>query len=164
MKKKLLLTALILVVFAIVIGCTNNEPDQKSDSNDSSTVEPNNNEPAEADTVSSASQAPDEKTFEKKISKDGNFIIITSKDLTFDKDLTVDGTFTKKDKDGKEVAVRSLALATYGEGGKVNRYTLTVPRIIINSENTLLEYGIIKGDVYARFFKRYLTQINLPLI
>lgn len=67
-------------------------------------------------------------------------------------------------KDGKEVAVRSLALATYGEGGKVNRYTLTVPRIIINSENTLLEYGIIKGDVYARFFKRYLTQINLPLI
>ncbi|MGD9566910.1 MAG: hypothetical protein AB7V48_01095 [Sedimentibacter sp.] len=151
MKKKLiLLTALTLVVSAIVIGCSNNEPAQKTDSPDSSTVEPANSEPAEADAVSSASQAPDEKTFEEKISKDGNFIIITSKDLTFEKDLTVDGTFTKKDKDGKEVATRSLALAAYGKDNSVIRYTVTVPRIIINSENALLEYGIIKGDVYVQ--------------
>ncbi len=124
MKKKLiLLTALTLAVTSIMIGCSNN--DSKS---------------TEIDVVSSASQAPDEKTFEEKISKDGNFIIITSKDLTFDKDLTVDGTFPN----------RSLALATYGENNTVNRYTLTVPRIVINSENTLLEYGIIKGDVYVQ--------------
>ncbi|TAH74886.1 MAG: hypothetical protein EWM47_01005 [Anaerolineaceae bacterium] len=134
MKKKLiLLTALTLAVTSIMIGCSNN--DSKS---------------TEIDVVSSASQAPDEKTFEEKISKDGNFIIITSKDLTFDKDLTVDGTFTKKDSDGNEVATRSLALAEYGENNSVIRYTLTVPRIVINSENTLLEYGIIKGDVYVQ--------------
>lgn len=156
MKKKLiLLTALTFVVSAIMIGCSNNEPVQKTDSPDTSTVEPAKNETAEeekeaADVVSSASQAPDEKTFEDRISKDGNFIIITSKDLTFENDLTVDGTFTKKDKDGNEVAARSLALAAYGKDNSVIRYTVTVPRIIINSENTLLEYGIIKGDVYVQ--------------
>ncbi len=151
MKKKfLLLTALTLVVSAIVIGCSNNEPAQKTDSPATSTVEPANTESVEADIVSSASQAPDEKTFEEKISKDGNFIIITSKDLTFENDLTVEGTFTKKDKEGKEVAARSLALAAYGKDNSVIRYTVTVPRIIINSENTLLEYGIIKGDVYVQ--------------
>lgn len=134
MKKKLiLLTALTLAVTSIMIGCSNTDSKSK-----------------EIDVVSSASQAPDEKTFEEKISKDGNFIIITSKDLTFDKDLTVDGTFTKKDSNGNEVATRSLALAEYGDNNTVIRYTLTVPRIIINSENTLLEYGIIKGDVYVQ--------------
>lgn len=151
MKKKfVLLTTLTFVISAIMIGCSNNEPAQKTDTSDTSIIESTNSESVEADAVSSASLAPDGKTFEEKISKDGNYIIITTKDLTFEKDLTVDGTFTKKDKDGKEVTTRSLAFAAYGEDNTVIRYTVTVPRIIINSENTLLEYGIIKGDVYVQ--------------
>jgi outer membrane murein-binding lipoprotein Lpp len=142
MKKKLLLFALSTVLsVSILAGCSSKAPEQKTTANANT----------KNDTVASASQAPDEATFEKKISKDGNYIIITNKDLTFTKDLTVDGRFTKKDKDGKEVATRSLAFASETADGKVKkRFTVTVPRIVINSENTLLEIGKIKGDVYVQ--------------
>lgn len=157
MNKKLMLVAVLIVVLSLIIaGCTTNEQPNTPDTNKPPTneeQEPDTNKPPtneEPDVVSSASQAPDEATFEQKISKDGNFIIITSKDLTFIKDLTVDGTFTKKNAEGKEVPTRSLALAQYGKDNSVIRYTLTVPNIVINSENTLLEYGTIKGDVYVQ--------------
>lgn len=119
--------------------------------------------PAKTDTVTGASVANDEASFEKNISKDGVIVVLTSKDLTFTKDLTVDGTFTKKDKDGKEVVSRSLAFATTGADKKVDkRFTVTVPKMVINSENTLLEDGILKGDVYvqAKGFKTKDTTID----
>ncbi|MGD9569861.1 MAG: hypothetical protein AB7V48_16370 [Sedimentibacter sp.] len=146
MKKKLMLATMLIVVLSLFMaGCAKSEPPKTPDTNN-----PPTNDTKEPDAVTSASQAPDEATFEQKISKDGNFIIITSKDLTFTKDLTVDGTFTKKNAEGKEVPTRSLALAQYGKDNSVIRYTLTVPKIVINSENTLLEYGTIKGDVYVQ--------------
>lgn len=143
MKKKLMLLALSTVLsVSILAGCSSNAPAQKTTATAPTT---------KTDTVTSASQAPDEATFEKKISKDGNYIIITNKDLTFTKDLTVDGRFTKKDKEGKEVAARSLAFASETADGKVDkRFTVTAPRIVINSENTLLEIGKIKGDLYVQ--------------
>lgn len=138
MKKYKFLILMIIAVSILALGCTKEEmpknpgAEKPPTTNPSVTVNP--------DAVTSASQAPDEESFEQKISKDGNFIIITSKDLTFTKDLTVEGTFPN----------RSLALAQYGENNEVIRHTLTVPRIVINSENTLLEYGTIKGDVYVQ--------------
>lgn len=142
MKKKLMLFTLSAVLsVSILAGCSSNATAPKTTAA----------APTKADAVASASQAPDEATFEQKISKDGNYIIITNKDLTFTKDLTVDGKFTKKNKDGKEVAARSLAFASETADGKVDkRFTVTVPRIVINSENTLLEMGKIKGDVYVQ--------------
>jgi predicted small lipoprotein YifL len=148
MKSKLMVLTLTMVIgVSILTGCANKAPAPKPDASKAATTAP-----AKTDVVSRASQANDEATFEKKISKDGNYIIITSKDLTFTKDLTVDGTFTKKDKDGKEVVTRSLAFASKSADGKSidKRFTVTVPRIVINSENTLLEDGIIKGDVYVQ--------------
>lgn len=144
MKSKLILLSLSMVVaVSILAGCSSKAPATNSEAAKTTA--------AKTDTVSGASQAVDEASFENKISKDGNYIIITSKDLTFTKDLTVDGTFTKKGKDGKEVVTRSLAFASKSKDGKVDkRYTVTVPRIVINSENTLLEDGIITGDVYVQ--------------
>ncbi|MFL0245764.1 hypothetical protein [Candidatus Clostridium stratigraminis] len=119
--------------------------------------------PAKTDTVTGASMATDEASFEQKIGKDGNYIVLTNKDLTFTKDLTVDGKFTKKDANGNEVVSRSLAFATTGADKKVDkRFTVTVPKLVINSENTLLEDGIVKGDIYvqAKGFKTKDTTIN----
>lgn len=140
MKKKLiLLTLSAILTISTLTGCSSNTPAQNS------TTPPN------ADIITSASQAPDEATFEQRISKDGNYIIITNRDLTFTKDLTVDGRFTKVNKEGMEVVSRSLAFASETADGKVeNRYTVTVPNFVINSENTLLEMGIVKGDVYVQ--------------
>ena len=139
MKSKLIiLTVSVAMGISVLTGCTTKPATPETP-------------PAsvESDVVSGASRANDEATFIDKISADGNFIIITSKDLTFTEDLVVDGRFTKE---GSDVAVRSLALAAYTEDGKEidKRFTVTVPRIVINSENTLLEYGIIKGDVYVQ--------------
>lgn len=133
MKSKLILLILSIVVsISVLTGCTT-----KTET------------PTEPDVVTGPSRANDEATFKDRISKDGNFIIITSRDLTFTEDLAVEGRFTKKDSD---VATRVLAFATYTADGKDidKRFTVTVPRIVINSENTLLEYGIIKGDVYVQ--------------
>lgn len=135
--KLMLLTLSIVVSFSILTGCTTKTAASELEAPKTETATA-----AKPDVVSGASQAPDEATFKERISKDGNFIIITSKDLTFTEDLIVDGTFEK----------RSLAFAAYSADGKAieNRYTVTAPSIVINSENTLLEYGIIKGDVYVQ--------------
>ncbi|MFL0267057.1 hypothetical protein [Candidatus Clostridium radicumherbarum] len=107
--------------------------------------------PAKTDTVTGASMATDEASFEQKIGKSGVVVVLTNKDLTFTKDITVDGTFTKKDKTGKEVVARSLGLATETADKKVDkRFTVAAPKIVINSENTLLEFGTLKGDVYVQ--------------
>lgn len=146
MKSKLILLSLSMVLaVSLLAGCSSKAPATNSDAAKTTAV-------AKTDTVSGASQATDEASFENKISKNGNYIIITSKDLTFTKDLTVDGNFTKKGKDGKDVVARSLAFASKSADGKTvdKRFTVTVPRIVINSENTLLEDGIIKGDVYVQ--------------
>lgn len=133
----MLLVLVAVLSLSVLAGCATKNP-------------PESNKTEEPDSVSSASLALDEADFEQKISKDGFFIIFTEKDLTFTKDLTVDGRFTTEDKDGNEVVQRSLAFVKVGAEGKMERFTVTVPRIVINSENTLLEYGIIKGDVYVQ--------------
>lgn len=106
---------------------------------------------AKSDTVTGASQAVDEAAFEQKISKDNsNYMVITSKDLTFTKDLIVESG-VKKDKDGKDAPNRSIGLATETKDNKVDkRFTLTVPRLVFNGENGKIEYGIVKGDVYVQ--------------
>src|SRR5690606_36933364 len=92
------------------------------------------------DAVSSASLATDEASFKEKISAGGNWIVLTDKDLTFEEDLMVEGEFDK----------RALAFAAYLPDNKVDRFSVTTPSIVINSANTLLEYGIVKGDVYVQ--------------
>lgn len=163
MRSKLLaLTLSVALGVTLLAGCSSKAPASSSNTT-STTTSAAKTDDKKADAATGASQATDEASFEQKIGKDGNYIIITNKDLTFTKDLTVDGTFTKKGKDGKEVVSRSLAFAAESADKKItNRYTVTVPRIVINSENTLLEYGIIKGDVYvqAKGFKTKDATIN----
>jgi hypothetical protein len=136
-----LLALLVIFGIAILMGCTNKSPSDESG---------NDKTGGNTDIVTSPSQAPDEASFKEAISKDGYYIIITSGDLNFSEDLFVEGTFTKKDSEGKDAVSRSLALAQYGKDNEIIRHTLTAPKLVINSENTLLEYGIVKGDVYVQ--------------
>lgn len=149
MKKKLiLLTISIAMIVSVMAGCTKAPVDKVE--TPTPPVTDTGKEPENPDAVSSASQAPDEATFIEKISKDGNFIILTSRDLSFTEDLTVEGTFTKPNKEGKEVPTRSLAFAENGADGKIVSYSVTVPNLLIKSENTLLEYGTVIGNVYIQ--------------
>lgn len=110
--------------------------------------------PAETtpDVTTTASIVDNEAAFEKAISSTGTWIIATVKDLSFDKELVLDGEFKngKKDDAGKDIIQRKIALYAQDENRKVTaRYTLTAPKLTINSPNAGLWYGTFKGDIYV---------------
>ncbi|TDT52005.1 hypothetical protein [Fonticella tunisiensis] len=110
-------------------------------------------EPAKtADAVTSASIVDNNAAFEKAISKEGTWIIATTKDLTFDKELVLDGNFKngKKDANGNDIIQRKIAL--YAQDDKRNvtaRYTLKAPKLTVKSENARIQGGTFVGDVYV---------------
>jgi hypothetical protein len=74
------------------------------------------------------------------------------KDLTFDKELVVNGDFKngKKDANGNDAFQRKIALYSQDANKKVTcKFTLTAPKITFNSNYGSLEHGIFKGDVYV---------------
>ncbi len=104
----------------------------------------------ETDGTSSASIVDTTEGFEKAISVDGTWIICPTKDLTFDKDLVIDGEFTngKKDDSGKDIVQRKVALYSQDADRNITaRYTLTVPKLTIKSPNASLQHGKFVGDV-----------------
>lgn len=135
MKKKLIiLTISLAMLVTVMAGCASKAPEKVEETTTQPAVET-----GDTDAVSSASLALDEASFLEKISTDGNWIVLTTSDLTFTEDLIFDGGFDK----------RSLALASNNADGKLEEFSLTVPNLVINNENTLLEYGTVKGDVYV---------------
>jgi hypothetical protein len=108
-------------------------------------------EPA-TDVVTTASLVNTEAAFENGISSKGTWIIATIKDLTFDKELVVEGEFKngKKDDAGKEVIQRKIALYTQDEDRKTTgSFTLTAPKLTFNSPMGSVEKGTFVGDIYV---------------
>ncbi|MBM7869805.1 hypothetical protein JOC70_001275 [Clostridium pascui] len=104
------------------------------------------------DVVTTASVVDNAAAFEKAISNKGTWIIAIVKDLTINKDLVLDGEFKngKKDKDGKDIVQRKVALYTQDENRNVtNRFTLTAPKFTINSPKASIQHGTFKGDLYV---------------
>jgi hypothetical protein len=105
-----------------------------------------------ADVVTTASIVDNNAAFEKAISSSGTWIIATLKDLTFDKDLVLDGEYKngKKDTDGKDIIQRKIGLYTQDANRKVTaRFTLTAPKLTINSPEGSIQHGTFKGDLYV---------------
>lgn len=147
-KKFMVLIISLILIVSLLVGCTTKTPPKDdttpptTDTGDTNNPDtnPGGTDTENPDAVSSASLATDEASFKKIISADGNWIVLTDKDLTFEEDLMVEGEFDK----------RALAFAAYLPDNKVDRFSVTAPSIVINSANTLLEYGIVKGDVYVQ--------------
>ena len=126
---------IIIAIFAIILlaGC--------SQATTTTTV----------DAVASASVVDNAAAFEKAISKEGSWIIATTKDILIDKEIVLDGDFKngKKDSAGNELYQRKIGLYTQDSSFKVtNRFTLTAQKLTINSINTSVEHGTFKGDLY----------------
>ncbi len=110
--------------------------------------------PAVADVVTTASLVDTEAAFENGISSKGTWIISTLKDLTFDKDIIVEGEF----KNTKDPAVlqRKISLYTQDADRKVTAsFTLIAPKLTFSSPAGSIEHGTFKGDLYvtAKDFK-----------
>lgn len=117
------------------------------------------------DVVTTASVVDNAAAFGKAISNKGSWIIAITKDLTINKDLVLEGEFKngKKDKDGKDIIQRKIALYTQDENRNVtNRFTLTAPKLTIKSPKSSIQHGTFEGDVYvsATDFQLVDTTIN----
>jgi hypothetical protein len=164
--KAILLTLLLLTTF--FVGCTKQPTTTPPTTNPPTTTPPTTTPPTttpptttpptttppttKPDVTTTASIVNTEAAFEKAISKTGTWIIATLKDLTFTKDLVLEGEFKngKKDEKGKDIIQRKIALYTQDENRKVtNRFKLTAPKLTINSPEASIQHGTFKGDLYV---------------
>ncbi len=153
--KAILLTLVLLVTF--FVGCTKQPETTPPATNPPTTNEPTpppQTTPPETtpDVTTTASIVNTEAAFEKAISSTGTWIIATLKDLTFTKDLTLDGEFKngKKDDKGNDVVQRKIAPYTQDENRNVTgTFKITAPKLTINSPNAGFWYGTFKGDIYV---------------
>ena len=102
--------------------------------------------------VSSASVVNTADAFEKAISSSGTWIIAITKDLTINKEITLNGEFKngKKDTAGKDIIQRKIALYSQDANRNITaRYTLTAPKFTIKSPEASIEHGTFKGDLYV---------------
>ncbi|HEY5589309.1 MAG TPA: hypothetical protein VIK86_10215 [Candidatus Paceibacterota bacterium] len=109
--------------------------------------------PAKTDAVTTASIVNDQATIEKAISKEGTWIILATKDMTVDKEMVLEGEFTKADKADatkKVPAGRKLILLTRDDKKVTTAtFTLKAPKLTVKSENATIEGGTFVGDIYV---------------
>lgn len=159
MKTKSLLLILVLLT-ALFVGCAGEEPapapdetPQVEEPDQEQEGEVNNPPETTPDVMTTASIVDTQEAFEKAISaENGTWIICTLTDLEFNKELVLDGEYKngKKDDDGNDVIQRKIALYTQDEDRNVtNRYTLTAPKLTINSPNARIQSGTFVGDLYV---------------
>ncbi len=98
----------------------------------------------DVDVFTSASFTIDPQGVIRGTSVTGAWITVLQNNITLTEDLIVDGEFTNRD-----VIARKIALYGTDDDHKKNAtYTLTVPKLIVRSENFLLKGGTLVGDVY----------------
>jgi hypothetical protein len=146
-KVIVLVSALLVTLFT---GCAKSAPPASPNPSATKSTQP--------DTVTTASIVDNADAFVKAIGTNGTWIICPIKDLTVNKDLVLEGEYKngKKDANGKDVIQRKIGL--YAQDDKRNitaRYTLTAPKLTINSPEASIEHGTFKGDLYvsAKNFK-----------
>ncbi|MBB6216117.1 hypothetical protein HNQ80_002216 [Anaerosolibacter carboniphilus] len=149
MKVKALLLTFVLLT-SLFVGCTQ----QPAPTPAPEPTTPPQTTPPETtpDVVTTASIVDNVEDFEEAISNTGTWIIATVNDLSTDKELVLDGEFKngKKDDAGKDIIQRKIALYTQDENRNVTaRFTLTAPKLTINSPNARIQSGTFKGDVYV---------------
>jgi len=105
------------------------------------------------DVVTTASLVNNIEDFKAGISTEGTWIISILNDMTSEEALVLDGMFLngKKDKvTGEDVVQRKIALYTQDEDRNVTaRFTLTAPKLTINSPNARIQSGTFVGDVFV---------------
>lgn len=110
----------------------------------------------DVDVVTSASIVNENAAFENAISSKGKWIICLLNNLTFDKDLVLDGQFNN----AKTPPAVQRKIALYAQDDKhvtTARFTLTAPKLTINSPMASIQKGMFKGDLY-------ITTLNFQLV
>lgn len=78
--------------------------------------------------------------FQKAITENGTWLVTTTKNLSTDKELILEGKFDK----------RQIALNNQDNLGTItDKFTLSFPKLTINNPNTTIQHGTLKGDLYV---------------
>ncbi len=105
---------------------------------------------AKADVVAAASISDNPAALEAAMKEDGSWLIAPTKDVTFDHDITVSGKFFDHGAKDGDVA-RKFSLYNQDDKQKVTaRYTMTAPKLIVESENFSIVNGTFKGDILVK--------------
>lgn len=147
MKTKILLLTLVFAL-AFFPACGQKPATPAPAQNPPQTTPPE----SAPDVKTTASIVDSATAFEKAISANGSWIIAITKDLAINKDLVLDGEYKngKKDANGKDVIQRKIALYAQDANRNITaRYTLTAPKLMVNSPEASIQHGTFKGDVYV---------------
>ena len=136
------LATTVLLSGGLLAACSSDNATKSSTSTPESSVASTTE-----DVVTSASISDSPEVIANALSADGTWIAAATADLTFDQDLVVVGEFHDKD-DASAAIYRKLALHTQDDKFNIlENFTLTAPKVIVNSENFTVFYGTIKGDI-----------------
>lgn len=101
------------------------------------------------ETRTGATVTNDKELFRQNFASTGHWIGATTENLTFEDDFIVEGDFWDKNDEANDYK-RKLALYTQDDQYNVkDRFSLTAPRVIVRSPNTVVSKGTIAGDVYV---------------
>ncbi|SDC55151.1 hypothetical protein SAMN05421734_11125 [Pelagirhabdus alkalitolerans] len=135
MKLKVFLGMLIAVMVLAACGAEGVEEDAGDDE--------------ETDAVAAASFADDPEGLHAAAGEDGTWIIIPENDMTLDEDLVVTGTFYDGDDEDEGVYRKFAAYTQDDDRNIVDQWTITVPTLVVESENLNFQGGTVDGDVYV---------------
>ena len=137
------LATTVLLTGGLLAACSPDKAPESSSSTPASSVASS----TEEDVVTSASISDKPEVIASALAADGTWIAAATGDITFDKDLVVEGEFHDKD-DASAAIYRKLALHTQDDKFNIlENFTLTAPKVVVNSENFVVFYGTIKGDI-----------------
>lgn len=140
---------------ALLSGCGDNNNNAANNTannavNQAASASPSASPAAEqTDATSTASIVSEASAFTKAVSPEGNWIVAILNDLTVEEDVVIAGEFHDKGAAENDI-YRKLALYAQDADHKVTaNYTLTAPKVTVQSENFRVQGGTIKGDVYV---------------
>jgi hypothetical protein len=135
---------IIALALFILSGCA----DDKA-GGDAGNEGANGTDKEQPDAVTTASLVNDEERFLQAIGENGSWIVAILNDLKVDGEAVVAGTFHDKNDPNNEV-YRKLALYAQDADRNITAsYTLTVPKLVVRSENFRIQGGTVKGDVFV---------------
>jgi uncharacterized protein (DUF2141 family) len=143
--KPLLVSALLIGTLGTLAACGSDESAAKP--KEEVTEQPAAEE--KTDAVAAASITSDPAEFAAALGEDGTWIVAALSDITLDEEVVVAGEFHNKD-DATQDVYRKLALYTQDDDHNVTgTFTLTVPKMTVESPNFKIQNGTVKGDVYV---------------
>ena len=141
------LLATLVVSGGVLAACSSDEETPAASSSEAASSEVVE---SSEDVVSTASVSDQADVLEAALSSDGNWIIATTADVTFTNDVTVAGEFHNQDDASGDIYRKFALYAQDSDRVVTDEFTITVPKLVVESENFNIVHGTVQGDVEVK--------------